>query len=226
MEEHEIANDDSIFRPGCEEAQEALQRLFDGVGDWDSPEAQLHRTLCGDCREEYSLFSPMSRALARGSVVVPASLVDRLNESVERAQRRGRWQKRFAYVGGGMAVAASLWLTLWVVQPTEQLVVQQSISPSVAQVDEPARPLAATVVDARDAVTHLLGRAANETVDSTAGLVPMPNTSFVAQAPTGLQPLSEAQEGLARSVEPIAGSARRALNLFMNAAPPARPNLQ
>ena len=54
-----IPPDADLDRPGCEAGRAALQRMLDGDAAWDTPEADAHRTICADCREEL--------ALARGS---------------------------------------------------------------------------------------------------------------------------------------------------------------
>jgi hypothetical protein len=81
--------------------------------------------------------------------------------------------------------------------------------------------------EARDAIVQLTRRAATETRDTPAGLIPSPTlTTDVPDPSGGLEPLADARAGAARSVEPMRNSARRAMNLFLRAADPPNRAVQ
>jgi hypothetical protein len=130
-----------------------------------------------------------------------------------------------------MALAASVVVAVVVVsgrkadpvQPGPVVVVPPAPAPSPPSA--PAKPLGDSVTEATDAIVNLTKRAASETREGSARLVPSPWMPELPDAGEGLEPLANAGTGAARSVEPLASSARRAVNFFLRAAdPPARPN--
>jgi hypothetical protein len=221
MSEPDLIADDPT-RPGCEAGQAALHRLLDGEPAWDTPEAAAHRAACVDCREELALAR--SFAALPAAVVVPAELGGKVLQAAVTASRRRRLYRS---AGVGMALAASVLVAVFLAQPTPQTV---SESRMVARVPEPKntgaaqKPLGESVSEARDAIVALTKRAADETRETSATLLPNPRLVSTPDMGGGLEPLTDAQAGAARSVEPIRTSARRALNLFLRAADP--PNKQ
>jgi hypothetical protein len=212
-------------RPGCEPAQAALQRLLDGDPGWDGPEAAAHRAGCVACREELVLARQMAGVLRPAAA--PAELAGRVLGAAV-ASRRRRRVLRYAGVAG--ALAASVLLAVVTVQPRTQTITEH---PTVATLprakDQPAptRPLGHAVADARDALVSLTRRTATETRQTSASLIPNPKLPDMPGTGDGLEPLADAQAGAARSVDPIATSARRAVNLFLRAAdPPNKPAVQ
>ena len=208
-------------RPGCEAGQTALQRLLDGEPAWDSPDAAAHREQCPDCRDELSLARSMARLPA--NAVVPAGLADRV---VQRSVAAHRLRQLVRYVGVGVALAASVLVAVLVIGPGKEPGPDREPAPSFAQAPPspepgpPPRPLAEAVGEVRDALVQLTSRTANEPRERFGQLLPAPKLPGPPDAADDLQPLADARTGAARSVEPIAESARRAVNFFLRAADP------
>lgn len=212
-------------RPGCDAAQAALQRLLDGDSAWDSPEAATHRAACVDCREELALARLLPGAFPRPTM--PSGLTNRVvGASVAQYRRR----RIVRYAGLGAAVAASILVAVIAFRPARQTITE---TPSVASLARPKddapppKPLGEAVSEARDALVSLTRRTATQTRATSVALVPNPKLPDVPDSGDGLEPLTDAQAGAARSVEPITVSARRAVNLFLRAAdPPNKPAVQ
>lgn len=224
MSDLDPITDPDPARPGCAAGQAALQRLLDGEPAWDTPEAAAHRASCTDCREELALAGSLARLPA--DVVVPAGLTDRVVSSAVAAHRRRRVLR---YGGIGVALAASVLVAVVAFRPWETKEPQpgpvavlppkpEPVPPQPAPA--PPKPLGESVAEARDALVSLTKRTANETRDQSALLVPAPKMPEPTDPAEGLEPLADARTGAARSVEPIAGSARRAFNFFLKAADP------
>jgi hypothetical protein len=212
--------DADLARPGCAPGQVALQRLLDGDPGWDTPEAEAHRASCLDCREEL--------ALARGFVrlpapVVPADLAARVFDAALTDRRRRR---RLRFAGAGLALATSILVGIFAVRSRIEAQTVEERSYALARPKaEPQKPLGDAVAEARDALVALSKRTATETRDRSALLIPPTKLPDMPEPDERLEPLADARTGAARSVEPIAASARRAVNFFLRAAadPPAKP---
>jgi hypothetical protein len=76
------------------------------------------------------------------------------------------------------------------------------------------------VSEARDAIVSLTKRAAEETRETSATLIPNPKLGGMPDTGNSLEPLADAGAGASRSMQPLTTSARRALNLFLRAADP------
>jgi len=212
-------------RSGCDASQAALQRMLDGDSPWDSTEAAAHRAACVDCREELALARLLPGAVAQPTF--PSELTNRVVGAAVAHHRRGRIVR---YAGFGAALAASILVAAIAFQPSRQTITQ---TPSVASLPRPkddvapAKPLGEAVSEARDALVSLTRRTATQTRATSVALVPNPKLPDVPDSDDGLESLTDAQAGAARSVEPIRTSARRAVNLFLRAAdPPNKPAVQ
>ncbi len=200
-------------RPGCEAGQVALQSMLDGVADWDSAEASEHRANCVDCREELSLarsFVQLPQA------IVPSGLADRVFVAAD-ADRRYRRRARF--IGAGFSLAATLLVAAFAIRsrvPADSAIIASgTISPKVVAVEP--KPLGDSVAEARDALVQLTKRTANETRERSALFVPkLPDRL---EADDRLDPLADASAGAAKSVEPFAASAKRAVTFFLGTSP-------
>jgi predicted anti-sigma-YlaC factor YlaD len=227
MTDHDPTADRDPARPGCEPGQSALQRLLDGEPAWDTPEAVAHRAACADCRDELTLARTFA-GMNTQAVTVPTELTGRWVASAVSAHRRRQFVR---YAGVGVALAASVLVVVFVFGPPKQTITETrtvAIAPPPKPDAAPIRPLGESMSEARDAIVQLTRRAAAETRDTPAGLIPGPTlTKDVPDPAEGLEPLSEARTGAAKSVEPLRNSARRAVNLFLRAAePPNRPAVQ
>jgi hypothetical protein len=209
---------DDPARPGCESGQAALQRLLDGQPDWDTLEAAAHRAACVDCREELRLARSFAAAAAP---IVPSDLAGKVLTAAIGADRRRRYVR---YAGVGLALAASVFFAVVALQPPAQAITEtRTIArlPGPKDTGIPQKPLGTSVLEARDAIVALTRRAAAETRETSATLMPNPKFGALPTAGDGLDPLADARAGAARSVEPLTHSARRALNLFLRAAEPS-----
>jgi hypothetical protein len=211
---------DDPTRPGCEAGQAALQRLLDSEAAWDTPDAAAHRATCADCREELALARTFAALPA--PVTVPSELATRVHRSVARADRLRRFIR---FAGPSVALAASVLVAVFVLQPAPQTITEVR---TVARLPEPKqspqRKLGESVSEARDAIVALTRRTADETRETSSTLIPNPKLGNMPDTGEGLSPLADAQAGAVRSVEPLTSSARRALNLFLRAAdPPNKP---
>ena len=215
---------DDGTRPGCETGSEALQRFFDGEAAWDSSAAFAHRRTCIDCRDELALARHVV-AVPNVAAIVPSDLSHRLLKGAIADHRRRRFSR---FAGAGFALAASIVAVVIVTySPANVFGPKQTVEVVSAKPPAVNKPLGETVSEARDAVVALTLRTANETRDSSAWSLALPKRPAGPVIPDGLDPLADAQAGAARSVEPLASSARRAVNLFLRAAdPPARPTVQ
>jgi hypothetical protein len=211
-------------RPACVPGVAALQRLLDGEGHWDTPEAAAHRAICAACREELAL----SRSLMRmpDPAIVPADLANRIVERAIASRRRRRIAERAGLV---LALAASVLIVVVLTRPTQRVESNPgpvAVIPSPKSAELPKKPLGESVSEARDAIVNLTKRTASETRERSAQLMPSPKLPD-GPAEDRLDVLADARVGASKSVEPMRDSARRAFNFILRAADPsARPNAQ
>jgi hypothetical protein len=161
-------------------------------------------------------------------VTVAGDLTGRLVTAVTSAHRRRRFVR---YAGIGVALAASVLVAALTIGTPKQTITETrtvAVAPPPKPDSTPTRPIGESVSEARDAIVQLTRRAAAETRDTPAGLIPTPTiTTTLSDPGEGLEPLADARTGAARSVEPLRNSARRAVNLFLRAADaPTRPAVQ
>jgi hypothetical protein len=214
------------LRPECAAAQHALQLLLDGVAVWDSPEASDHRAVCGDCRDDYALARELHATphSLSSAVVVPAELGPRIFHATVVDRRHRRLVRRVG--AGAAALAASLALAVLVVPPPNQQVRSVPAPAAEGVALQPIKPLGAAVEEARDAVLALTKRTASETRDSSVRLLPKLPDPPEPMTINLDEPLADAQASAAKSVQPLATSAKRAMQLFLktNSAPQPKVN--
>jgi hypothetical protein len=218
----------------CDDCRQRLQLRLDGkdgVGD----DLETHLVHCSSCRE----LDAAARRLLAGLLTAPAptppaGLAERIVAGVLADRRRRR--RRPVLAAGALALAASLVLAVWLGHhpaggssngPT---VVAVEPSPSMPKQDEPVPPsLNDHVAEATSAVTSLARKTADETVSNGQLLVPsvpleMPAEEALAPAlDPPAQSLRETGHGVANGLEPVAASARRAIDLFLRDIPPMNP---
>src|SRR5947209_1416504 len=212
----------------CVESHELLQRGLDGDGAaLAKEELAAHLALCPACRE---LHRAAQRLLDGLSHVAPprppADLAERICQQVlvERSRRR-RWRRRLTTA----ALAASLLLLASAIYLAVQT--GSRIPPSAALAERKHSPdspsLHRHLEEAGLAVVALTRRTADETMDQTKFLLPvsLPDASLSDALALGqalespAQSLRELQEGMSAGLEPVATSARRAVDLFWRELP-------
>jgi hypothetical protein len=216
----------------CFEFHQLLQLRLDGeVFDrrgWDR-----HIGECAECRLRDLAVQQLEAGLQRHRPCAPPpSLAGRIADQILAEQRVIRRYRRglatAALVAASLVLAAYagtnwLWPRQHGVAPSE---------PGVARVPPaatvPAPSFDRSVEEAGVALVGLVGRTAGETVDTSRFLLPgsMPGTSAAGfwQAPLEppVQSLREAGQGVSQGLEPVATSARRAVNLFFGEIKPSK----
>lgn len=223
----------------CAESRELWQRGLDGepIANDAAAELDAHLAACRACRDLHSLaglFSPSRLAFDRPAP--PIGLSERVVRSVL-ARRRARRRR----VIGLAAMAASLLIAGLTfagfqyfdhAQPVPQIAQQDS------QVPQPVRgperqvasvPLDRSVQDAGEALVALTRRTADETLSGGRSLLPdVGRAEPVNSSPllkrtleTPAQSFREASTALSTGLEPVASSARRAVQLFWQDVSPS-----
>lgn len=214
----------------CDNAHDLLQQSLDGVFI-ESPEWLAHLRDCADCRS----LAAAGRRLQDGLHLLPApqppaDLALRIAEAVrlDRRQTRRRARRRWAV---GLALAAGLLLALglrfsWHERPTapegppSQPVAKNAPQPEI----KPAATLRESAAELGEVFASLSNQTADETVGQTRRWVSnvsspaLPKVDLLAMEPP-TRPLREAGEGVSEGLEPVATSARRAVDLFLRDLP-------
>jgi hypothetical protein len=220
----------------CHAWQQLLQQHLDGGCDG---ELEHHLRSCPDCASE----QPALRRLLDGiALLAPASppigLADRIAGQLAAEVRRQRQLRRRRLLGslGALAAAAALLLVVgirswWPVQgegthkPEAQARGTEEPLPRPRSGEGGKEPLRDSLAQAGTAVASLTTRAASETMDQTASLLPrLPAPSLEPIAPDSapIEPLREASAGVSAGLAPVADSARRAVGLFLRDLPMGR----
>jgi len=219
----------------CVEFEECIQRMLDGPSSADTAPVAEHIASCPPCSQLYAAARRLQEGL--GLQCAPRVPHDFATQTVaaivaERIQRqRRRWYAT-------IALAASLLLAVlagyrWFhdsqpnALPSSPIADSDTVLPKESASTSSPRE---RVAGAGEAVASLSRKATEETVEQTRLLWP------VATAPisfdgidlqTPLEPpaqsLREAGQGVSAGLEPVANSARRAMNLFWRDLPPAEP---
>jgi hypothetical protein len=213
----------------CKTCQYLLQEHLDGAGEAGALEQ--HVQSCPDCAGEQQ---PLRRFLDGVALLTPAlppaGLADRIASEVcaEVSRERRRLLRRRLTGLAALAAAASVLVVVggrrWL--PTSPPANPVEPVPSVVQLpereSEPTRPLRDSMAEASTAVAAITTRAANETMDQTASLLPMlpaPTLEPLSAVPAPIAPLREASAGVSAGLSPVADSARRAVGLFLRDLP-------
>ena len=202
--------------PTCEPALQALQRQMDGESPCLTPDAKAHLEVCPECRERFRLArSLMAVFPARYDGAEPSSVwTDRLVGAIVTDGRR----RRIKRLGVAWAVAAGVLATVWLARP---VTTTSSNGPLTVVTRTP--DLRSNFAEAGSALADLTRRAAAETVDHGRVLVPPVEVPLVLdiRLEPAARPLDVARQGLSEGFEPVATSARRAVNMFWQDLPPA-----
>ncbi len=212
----------------CRIAHDLLQQSLDGA-PIESPEWLTHLQQCAECRA----LASAGRRLQDGlrlltSPLPPPGLTERIVQRVLLERRRAR-RRRLAT---GLALAAGLLLALtlrinWYGPPHGlDVAPQEPVAKSVPGRTEQTTPtLRQSAAELSEVFAELSSETAKETVGQTSrwvSSVPRPSWEGLEIRPTlepPTHPLREAGEGLSEGLEPVAKSARRALDLFLRELP-------
>jgi hypothetical protein len=212
----------------CLKSRELLQRRLDGSPvDDDRVLLDLHLAECRDCRELHGASQVLLENLRHWSLPqVPEGLSKRIVREV-RLQRRKLRRTRLVATAASLAASLLIGLLITYVlsrpSKNQDLAIHEEVMPNLA----PAS-LQRSVEEAGQAVVALTRRTADETVGQTRLLLPaMFPESPLAETPmarislqASTQSLVEVKDGMSAGLEPVASSARRAIDLFLREIPP------
>jgi predicted anti-sigma-YlaC factor YlaD len=200
----------------CERCDEWVQEVLDGV----EPNGELieHLVCCPACRELYESAVTLAEGARRlPRPMAPEGLTDCIVLAV-RADRRRRQGHRRTW-GRAAALAAAVLLALFIAGPRTPRT-QESTHVAGTTNPEPPPSLRETVVTAGSAVVDRARRQMGEAVESTLSMLPsldeaVPPMDVDPPLESTPRPLLEAGQGVTTGLEPVAGSARRAVALFL-----------
>jgi len=235
----------------CPESQDLWQWRLDGKPPADAAALEEHLAGCSACRELHAAARRWEQVFrAADRPVAPAGLGDRIVDRFLSERRSGlRWRRR-AVVAAALAACflgvVALGSRLWFAGPrpvpvplpvAKEYPRRDAPSPRLAESEHrpPAGPAAPSldesVKDAGSALVALTRRTAHETLGQ--GRLLLPNVSPPMARPrpdlwqqTVEQPalsLREAGAGVSTGLEPVADSARRAVDMFLQEIPPVPP---
>ena len=218
----------------CQECLDRLQLYLDGA--LLDGEADEHAKHCSECAARVGAARRLvdGLRLLKAPVLGP-DLAAAIVVASLRDMRRRRQMRRTLV---GLAVAASV-LAAIAVGYSGNAVPRRINSdqfggttkapagrqPAALARTEGTLPLRDTVAEASEAVASLTSRTADRAVDETRFLlpiVPAPSLSSLDLPDPAVpaKPLREASERVSAGLEPVASSARRAVNLFLRELPP------
>lgn len=201
----------SVERPECREAIDWLQSRLDGEHLPMSKSAEAHVARCAECRGRIAAAERLLSALPRPVAPPPRWTAERAIVAIRADQRRPRARWLTAMAG----LAAALLLAGWL-----GLALTRSSRPGndpLARQDAAAPTLRQQMASAAEAAVGAGKRSASETLGVSRLLVPpidLPKSTSWVMAAAAL-PLDGASKTVAEGLEPVATSARRAVNLFM-----------
>jgi hypothetical protein len=226
-----------------------LQQRLDGRPGRDA-DLEVHLAGCPDCRELHAAAGRLEDGLRQlAPPVPPPELAVRVVARVL-AQRRAAARRRRVLVGCALAaslllgyLAAPAWLPpddgpgerqfalrwlnwIWP-RPALQDIAIDIERGDLMEIDvRPPSPAPSLRASVAEAVAGLTSRLADETVGPTRGLLedigpPAPPSPQTPDPPGS--PLREARQGATVCLEPVATSARRAVDLFLRELPPLEP---
>ena len=216
----------------CCIAHDLLQQSLDGT-PIESPEWLAHLQQCAECRA----LASAGRRLQDGlrlliSPLPPPDLAERIVQRV-RLERRRAQRRRLAT---GLALAAGLLLALtlrfnWYGSPHgPDVAPPEPVAKSTsARTEQPTPTLRQSAAELGEVFTELSNETAEETIGQTSRWVSSAVLSSEFRVLSGVGQNSElrtqnselqaAGEGLSEGLEPVAKSARRALDLFLRELP-------
>lgn len=215
--------------PACAPTADRIQAVLDGLLPPDALAADLHPAACPVCRERVRAARLVLAALAEPCepITVPAGLTNAILAGV-RADRRARTRRRVLAYVGGFAAAAAIAVAVWMNWPKPQEVVEQiQPAPVPAPTPDPApapRPIrvADQLAKAGDALRDSTRAVAEPAAAPPRVFAALTDSLFkppAAPVPIDLGPagrsLSEIPAAARVGLEPVAGSAQKALSRLM-----------
>jgi hypothetical protein len=232
---HPELDDADPVAPACRPTTDRIQRVLDGEAA-EGLDADPHSAVCPICRERIRAARLFLAAVAERPAV-RAGLTDSILATV-RADRRARLRRRVFAAVGGLAVAATVALVVWLNRPTPPAATPaqhetvevprphapppqppQPLQPQPAPV-QPTPRLSDQVAQAGDAVfavsRPILDPATPSAVVSVAHALArppaQPNATNLGPAGKSLADIPEAAK---TGFEPLTGSARKGYNRFV-----------
>jgi hypothetical protein len=218
----------------CAECQEYWQQILDGRPEAGAASFAEHMAACPACGQWNTAVRRMRDGLRLvAAPPVPSDFAQRVAERVI-ADQVGRQRQRRRWFASA-ALAASLFLAVFAGYRWINSKEPGPVSPGpvadggkgAPEAPTPAPSPRASVTEAGEAVASLSRKATEETVEQTRLLWPVATAplSFDGidlQTPLdpSAQSLREAGQGVSSGLEPVANSARRAMNLFWRELPP------
>jgi hypothetical protein len=197
----------------CRETLAWLQSRLDGETAPMPAAVVAHTNECSECRSRIRAAELLIDSLRLQSVRQRAAPL--LTERIVTAVRRDAWRRRVGrWAATGAALAAALVLAVWLSGRA-----LNTAKPSASAQKAPS--LRAELVGAGDAVAALTKRTASETIGESRLLVPKIEVPRFVTASWSLAtaPLDSTGKGIAEGLEPVATSARRAVNHFLRDTP-------
>jgi anti-sigma factor RsiW len=217
----------------CQACQDLLQQHLDGGGIADRTSLDTHLRTCPECTALHAAGRRLQHGLRLLSIpTLSAGLTDRITARL-RAEHRARLRRRWVTVGALAASVVAVVLAWWywpVPQPSQPV----GPPPVVKAPEQPvpdvgpgpdADSLGQSVSAAGSAVASLTTRAADQTLAQTKLWLPaVPSSLGNLELETPLDPpsvsLRDAGQGVSVGLEPVANSAKRAVDLFLRELPP------
>lgn len=236
--------------PLCRATVESIQRALDGTATPDVFDADAHAGTCPTCRERLRAARGLLSVLALPpeSVAVPAGFADRVLATVE-GDRRVHTRSRAYKAAAWLALAAAVLVGVWVIAKspaptTGEVVVVPPDGPQIAPAPREKAPAAPDprplrMSDALANTGQALLEAPKSLTDSVAAApkvfgalsdsfkLPAPNVDPMG---TALEParksLAELPEAVGTGLEPVTGTAEKALARFLRDMSSVKPNSQ
>ena len=226
----------------CSEFENYLQQRLDGDIRANGVDIERHLAACRSCRELQSAAMRLIRALeAKATPAPPDRMSDQLvslllGEVASQRRVRKLWSRSLI----AAAVAACLLITIafgnswWRTRPRPATPrANDFVKKEEESFPQQTRP-SINIRDAGSALVALVNRTADETVGQGRVLLPQTISAPTLQVPedwqSSLEPetqsLRQAQEGVVTGFEPVTGSARRAVNLFLREIAPTETQKQ
>jgi hypothetical protein len=209
----------------CLEFEAFLQRSLDEGAIAPLPvDLDRHLVDCSGCRERYQAGQVLLEGLRQLTPPAPPpGLAKQISTRLIRYHRQQRLQRRVAMVGLAASVLAGIVAG----------VLLSRLKPSVLPIERITKthevsPLQQSLAEAGSALVSLTRQAADETIGSTrlfwSDFAPETRAAetplSALQPPT--EPLRDVSQGVSVALEPVATSARRAVDLFLNELPRER----
>lgn len=215
----------------CREYLDLVQRHLDGAAAPVGAEGEAHLRDCPACTARAAAVARLTTGLRLlRPPTPPPALGKHVALAVVRDLRRRRMVRRVGLMASlAAAVLVALGIRQLLLAPAAPEIADGAGQPAIAVRDgrlEAPEPLRQTVEQAGQEVAALTSQTADRAVGGTSLLLPMWSGSSLVRLElpkppdATLQPLREAGHGVSAGLEPVAASARRAMDLFWRDLPP------